>query len=145
MTDDQTRIELDHFYPHPPAKVWRALTTPELMAGWLMAPDGFEPRAGQRFTFQARPMPATDFSGTIDCQVLEATPPSRLSYSWEDPERERPTGWVVSWELVPEGHGTRLLLRHTGFDPDDATQQRARTIMGGGWLRILDLLESALN
>uniref|UniRef100_UPI000309347F hypothetical protein n=1 Tax=Conexibacter woesei TaxID=191495 RepID=UPI000309347F len=34
---------------------------------------------------------------------------------------------------MPEGHGTRLFIEHAGFDPDDAHQQLARTIMGGGW------------
>jgi uncharacterized protein YndB with AHSA1/START domain len=53
VTGDPTRIELDHFYPHPPTKVWRALTEPKLMGSWLMAPDTFEARAGHRFTFQA--------------------------------------------------------------------------------------------
>lgn len=36
--DDPTVIELDQFYPHPPQKVWRALTTPELMGQWMSPP-----------------------------------------------------------------------------------------------------------
>lgn len=144
-TDDPTRIELDHFYPHPPAKVWRALTEPEFMGRWLMAPDTFEARAGHRFTFQARPMPAVGFSGQVACVILDATPPKRLSYSWDDAERSEPTGWVITWELIEEGHGTRLILRHTGFDPDLDQQQRSRTIMSGGWVRVLDGLEPVLG
>ena len=35
MTD--VRIVRD--YPHPPAKVWRALTDPDLMALWGMQPE----------------------------------------------------------------------------------------------------------
>jgi uncharacterized protein YndB with AHSA1/START domain len=144
LATDLTRIELDQFYPHPPTKVWRALTTPSLMSSWLMAPEGFAPRVGQRFTFRARPMPATGFSGVVSCEVLEADEPKRLSYSWNDAEASEPTGWVITWELLPEGKGTRVLFTHSGFDPDSPTAQLSRTIMGSGWPRILAALENVL-
>jgi hypothetical protein len=38
-TADPRVVEIDHFYPHPPQRVWRARTTPELMARCLMAPE----------------------------------------------------------------------------------------------------------
>ena len=48
----------------------------------------------------------------------------------------------MTWNLVPEGRGTRLMLRHEGFDPDDPYQRQALKIMGRGWrshvLRALD-------
>ncbi|MBM7787016.1 SRPBCC family protein [Tenggerimyces flavus] len=145
MGTDLTRIELDQFYPHPPAKVWRALTEPALMATWLMTAEDFAPRVGQRFTFRARPVAATGFSGTVACEVLEADEPKRLSYSWNDAGRDDPLGWLVTWELLPEGRGTRVLFTHSGFDPDSPTAQLSRTIMGSGWPRILTNLESALT
>jgi uncharacterized protein YndB with AHSA1/START domain len=40
-------IRTDSFFPHPPEKVWRALTDPELLASWLM-PNDFEPRGVRR-------------------------------------------------------------------------------------------------
>ena len=60
--EDLTRIEIDQYFPHPPAKLWRALTTPELMSQWLM-PNDFEPVVGRRFAFQSRPVAQTEFSG----------------------------------------------------------------------------------
>jgi uncharacterized protein YndB with AHSA1/START domain len=37
-------IRIVRDYPHPPAKVWRALTDPALMALWGMRPEGFARR-----------------------------------------------------------------------------------------------------
>jgi hypothetical protein len=47
-------------YEHPPARVWRALTDPELLAGWLMRPVGFAPVVGTPFEFRADPAPGCD-------------------------------------------------------------------------------------
>ena len=40
---------------------------------------------------------------------------------------------TVTWDLVPEGRGTRLLLTYEGFDEDDPRQQATLRILGGGW------------
>ena len=45
MSATLTAIELDEFLPHPPSKVWRALTEPDLIATWLMEND-FQPVVG---------------------------------------------------------------------------------------------------
>lgn len=142
---DPAVIEVDQFYPHPPERVWQALTTPELMARWLMAPDGFAAVVGTRFTFRGQPMPSVGFSGEVACEVLAVVPGRQLSMSWADARSDNPPAWVVTWTLHPEGTGTRVVLRHTGFDPDDDVQQRARTIMGNGWARIAAQLGKVLD
>lgn len=129
MSDDLRSIRLDQFLGHPPAKVWRALTEPELVARWLM-PNDFSPEVGHRFTFTTTPVKQTGFEGIVYCQVLELEPEKLLKISWSD---GRLADWTVTWRLEPEGTGTRLFLDHEGFDPDDAMQQMARKIMGGGW------------
>ena len=63
------------------------------------------------------------------CEVLDLQPPRLLRMSW----RGGLLDTTVTWTLRPEGRGTRLFLEHAGFDPDDPGQQRAFTIMGGGW------------
>ncbi|WP_344234055.1 SRPBCC domain-containing protein [Kribbella hippodromi] len=146
-SDDLTVIEVDQYFPHPPAKLWRALTTPELMAEWLM-PNDFRPAVGHRFTFQAKAVGQTGFSGAIACEVLELTPPKRLRISWCDAADPDGMATEVAWTLQPEGKGTRLFLEHSGFDPDDPTQQLARRFMNGGWRshvlrRLGDLLMAA--
>lgn len=105
--DDLTRIEVDQYFPHPPQKLWRALTTPELMAQWLM-PNDFQPEVGHMFTFWAKPVAKTGFSGRIVCQVLDVQPRKVLSISWADADQPDGMATTVTWTLHPEGKGTRL-------------------------------------
>ncbi|GAB2961622.1 SRPBCC domain-containing protein [Nonomuraea fastidiosa] len=126
--DDRRAIRLDQVLAHPPAKVWRALTEPELMARWLM-PNDFKPEVGHRFTFTTTPRPQVGFDGIVRCEVLAIEPEKLLRLAWSDGRAD----WTVTWRLEPEGKGTRLFLDHEGFDPDDELQQMSRRIMGGGW------------
>jgi uncharacterized protein YndB with AHSA1/START domain len=107
MTD--VRIVRD--YPHPPRKVWRALTDPELIARWGMRPEGFSTAVGSRFRFVARPNPG--WRGFIECELLEARAPTRLRYAWVDSDGGQPT--YVTWSLEPHAGGTRLTFEHSGF------------------------------
>jgi uncharacterized protein YndB with AHSA1/START domain len=142
---DPRVIEIDQFYPHPPQRVWQALTTPELMARWLMEPTGFAPVVGTRFSFRSQPMPSVDFSGEIACEVLDVVDGKQLTIGWADARSDRSSTWTVAWTLHPEGSGTRVILRHSGFDPGDVVQQRSRTIMGDGWVRIAAQLGGVLD
>ncbi|MBG0831840.1 SRPBCC domain-containing protein [Planomonospora sp. ID67723] len=130
--DDLTILHLDQFLAHPPATVWRALTEPDLLAQWLM-PGDFRLQVGHRYTMRAVPMPATGFSGTVLAEVLAYETGTMLKIGWRDAEPGGDASWTITWTLQPEGTGTRLFLLHEGFDPDNPLQQRARTIMGGGW------------
>ncbi|MFI9585790.1 SRPBCC domain-containing protein [Streptomyces sp. NPDC052236] len=132
--DDLTTVHVDQFLAHPPAKVWRALTEPELIAQWLM-PGDFRLVVGHRYTLQARAMPGTGFSGTVAAEVLAFETQKMLRVGWRDanPQDGSDADWTITWTLRPEGTGTRLFLLHEGFDPDNPLQQRARAIMDGGW------------
>ncbi|WP_327582725.1 SRPBCC domain-containing protein [Nonomuraea sp. NBC_00507] len=127
--EDLRAIRLDQFIAHPPAKVWRALTEPELVAQWLM-PNDFKPEVGHRFTFRTQPKKQVGFDGIVHCEVLELEPEKLLKISWSDGKQ---ADWTVTWRLEPEGKGTRLFLDHEGFDPVDELQQMSRRIMGSGW------------
>lgn len=115
-------IETDQLLPHPPARVWRALTEPALLSRWLM-PTDFQPVVGHRFTFDAGQW------GKTQCEVLEIHPNALLRISWKNP----PLDTTVTWRLVPEGDGTRLYVEHAGFDLDHPMQRFAYENMGGGW------------
>ena len=124
-------IRREVVYPHPPERVWRALTDPAILATWLMESD-IEPRVGHRFTFRTKPGPG--FDGIVHCEVLEAIAPSRLVYTWASGKmREHPT--TVSWTLHPDTNGTRLVLRHSGFR--GLSGFLLRGMLGSGWGRKL--------
>jgi uncharacterized protein YndB with AHSA1/START domain len=127
-------LELDEFLPHPPAKVWRVLTEPALIARWFV-PGDFRLEIGHRYELQMKAVAATGFSGVVRAEVLAFEVAKLLRMSWQDAARDEGTGpdWTITWTLQPEGRGTRLFLLHEGFDPDDPLQQQARTIMNGGW------------
>jgi uncharacterized protein YndB with AHSA1/START domain len=121
-------IEVDQFLAQPPGRVWQALTDPALLARWLM-PNDFKPVTGHTFTFRTEPVLQHGFDGIVHCEVLDLEPPWLLRFSW----RAGKLDTVVSWSLVPEGAGTRLLITHDGFDDTDPGQRMVMGILGGGW------------
>jgi len=134
----EQEIEVDEVFPHAPEKIWKTLTTGELIGRWLMPTTGFEAVKGKRFTFQTTPAGAWD--GIIQCQVLEVMPNERLVYTWKS-GHEGNVGYgaaldtVVTWTLSKVGNGTRLRLVHSGFVlPKNET---AFTSMSDGWKKVV--------
>ena len=108
-----SEIRIVHEYSEPPAKVWRALTDPQLMALWMIAarPEGFSTAVGTRFQFVGKPRPG--WRGIVECEVLESCEPSVFRYSWiADLDGEV---MQVTYRLEPHGGGTRFTFEHTGF------------------------------
>jgi uncharacterized protein YndB with AHSA1/START domain len=128
MSARRGSIEVDEFLAHPPSKVWRALTDPDLLARWLM-PSDFKPVVGHRFTFHTRPIASIGFDGIIPCEVLGLDEERLLRISWGGGALNT----TVTWRLVAEGRGTRLFVEHAGFDLDDPVQAIAFRGMGSGW------------
>lgn len=129
-------IAFEFDLPHAPEKVWRALTTPELLAQWLLPSRGFGLAAGTVFTFSAPPQPGWD--GQVHCELLAADPHERLRYRW----RVADMNTVVTFTLAPTPGGTRLLLVQSGFTP---AQKRNFGGARYGWRmmgqRLVELLE----
>jgi len=109
-------IHIINEYPHPPEKVWRALTDPALIPLWTKEglggrPEGFVAATGTKFRFVAKPQPW--WRGFVDCEVIEVRAPSLLRYSWVGDEGDSPT--LVAYQLEPIKGGTRFTFDHTGF------------------------------
>jgi uncharacterized protein YndB with AHSA1/START domain len=116
MQMNSEKINLSWDLPHAPAKVWRALTDPSLIARWLMKTD-MSPEPGKAFTFRTEPMPFWD--GIIYSEILELEPQRRLRYTWKGGPAATQLDTVVTWSLVPVAGGTRLELEHSGFKAED--------------------------
>jgi uncharacterized protein YndB with AHSA1/START domain len=111
MTTATTRsLVIEKEMPHPPERVWRALTQGSLMKEWLMDND-FQPVVGHRFNFRSTPAP--NWNGVVDCEVLAVEPNKKLSYSW----CSMGLASVVSWTLSATARGTLLRFEQTGFGP----------------------------
>jgi uncharacterized protein YndB with AHSA1/START domain len=126
------QIVVDYEFAEPPAKVWRALTEPDLLAMWLMKND-IAPIVGHSFNFRAQPQ--GDWDGIVYCEVLEVVPHRRLVYTWnggsgKNEEYGHRLETTVTWTLDARADGgTVLHLVHHGFRPDDFALQA----MGKGW------------
>jgi uncharacterized protein YndB with AHSA1/START domain len=132
MNPETTRtLVIEREMPHPPEKIWRALTQGELLKEWLMEND-FQPVVGHKFTFRATPMP--NWNGVVDCEVLVVEPNKKLSYSWGS----LGLGSVVVWTLVATSGGTLVRMEQTGFRPD---QQAAYKGANYGWQKFIAGLE----
>jgi len=110
-------IRIVRDYPHPPAKVWRAVTDPALIPLWTATgaggrTEGFATTVGTKFRLVAKPKPG--WNGVVDCEVLEVSEPSLLRYSWVGGDGAGDVTEVV-YRLEPRAGGTRFTYEHTGF------------------------------
>jgi uncharacterized protein YndB with AHSA1/START domain len=96
--------------------VWKALTDPALIPLWTWTgrggrSEGFEPEAGNRFRFVAKPFPGWD--GIVRCEILTVDEPSLLRYTWRNKDGDRPS--IVTNRLDDTPTGTRFTYEHTDF------------------------------
>src|SRR5437899_3064182 len=126
LDDGRWQLCFTRTLPHPPDRVWRAVTEPEHLAHWFPTTIEGERAAGAelRFSFpqgQAPPM---------EGEMLAFDPGSALELQW-GPD-------VIRIELrrVPEGTELTLL---------DTLEERGKAARdGAGWHVCLDALEADL-
>jgi uncharacterized protein YndB with AHSA1/START domain len=133
-TAAETRsVVVEREMPHPPEKLWRALTQPHLIEEWLMK-NNFKPVVGHRFNLTG------EWGGVMDCEVLEVEPNRTLSYTWnfshEDAAYDMKS--VVVFTLTPTSTGTHLRMEQSGFRPADEFAYKGAEY---GWQKNLGSLE----
>jgi uncharacterized protein YndB with AHSA1/START domain len=133
-TTETRSVIVEREFPHPPEKIWRALTQPHLIEEWLMKND-FKPVMGHRFHLRRTPKP--DLNIVVDCQVLIVEPNKTLSYTWSAFDLES----VVTWTLTATSTGTHLRMEQSGFRPD---QKLAYGGAKSGWRQSLANLGQVL-
>jgi uncharacterized protein YndB with AHSA1/START domain len=119
---DRWQIRFTRDLPHPPEKVWRAITEPEHLAAWFPTTIDGERAAGATLRFQFPFDEAPDMHG----EMLAYDPPSLMELRWGDE--------TLRLELTPTAGGTRLVM----IDVFDDVGKAARD--GAGWHASLDIL-----
>lgn len=123
----------------PPAKVFAAWTSPDLLMRWF-GPDGIEnvsadcdARVGGAFRIAMRA--ADGETHEVSGVYQEVAPPEKLVFSWawrSTPERQS----LVTVLIKGDGDGALLTLIHERFADDDARDRHSQ-----GWSGSLDKLE----
>ncbi|MEI2300150.1 SRPBCC family protein [Ensifer sp. MJa1] len=134
--NDMRSVVVEREMPHPPEKIWRALTQPHLVEEWLMKND-IKPVVGHRFNLRG------EWGGVLDCEVLTIEPEKELAYTWnfshEDAAFDLKS--VVTFTLTPTRTGTLLRMEQAGF------RQEQKQAYGGakaGWQQFFANLEQVL-
>ncbi len=125
-------VRLERDFDATPAEVWRFLTDPAALAGWLHAAVELEPRAGGTIILRF-----TNTDTTVQGRIARFDAPSVLEYTWrwaDEPET------LVRFELRPNlaAPGTHLSLTHTRCDGAAVGE------MAAGWHHHLELLAAQL-
>jgi len=132
---EETRtVVVERDMPHPPERIWRALTQPHLIEEWLMKND-FRPAVGHRFNLTG------EWGGVLDCEVLAVEPGRTLAYTWNFAHEDEAYDLrsVVTFTLAPTAGGTRLRVEQAGFRPQ---QRQAYGGARAGWAQFLEKLEA---
>ncbi|HEX4214347.1 MAG TPA: SRPBCC family protein [Candidatus Dormibacteraeota bacterium] len=120
--DGGFRLRFERRLPHPPERVWRALTEPRHLSAWFPTAIEGERRAGAslRFVFPG------DRGPTLEGEMLAYEPCTLLEFRWNED--------LLRFELEPDGDGTVVTFVNT-FDELGRAARDA-----SGWHLCLDAL-----
>lgn len=148
MSDTQhDTFTLERRYAATPARVYRALTDPSAKAAWFVGPNGWEQherhmdaRVGGTERVVGRHAAGT--VSAFDAYYMDLVPNERIIFAYKMHLDGKPISCsLATWELHPDGIGTRLVLTEQGTfvnGYDDAGSREEGTNL------LLDMLGAAL-
>jgi uncharacterized protein YndB with AHSA1/START domain len=105
-------IILERVFDAPASTIWKAITDKNEMKKWYFDLAEFKPEVGFTFRFSGGPSPEKQYVHI--CEVTEAVPEKKLTYSWS---YEGYTGKsFVTFELDAQEDKTRFRLTHAGLE-----------------------------
>lgn len=117
--EQELTVELSVFIEARPETVFSILSDPERLSEWMNTRASFELREGSPVELRF-----DQFGTTVSGELLEVVPNRKLSLTWGVSEGEQaatlpPGSTRVTFTLAPEGDGTRVELRHSGFPTEE--------------------------
>ena len=109
----------------PPATAFEVIANVEAFPTWwkdVTRVEMLPPEGGHRRFRQ------TDSTGSIVMEIVEQTPPSRLVTRIADPDQ--PFGGTWTWEIIPEGSGSRITVTERGEVYNPVFRFMARFVFG---------------
>jgi uncharacterized protein YndB with AHSA1/START domain len=124
-------LQLKRRSRHSPARLWRAITTPDEVAKWMGFPAHIELRPGGDYTVD---FDAANPGDKLDGVIIKAEPERLLRYAWGHS--------VVDWSIEPDGDGCRHTFVQAGLTPRDVADEEG---LVAGWHDFLDSLDEYLD
>ncbi|MFI6291046.1 SRPBCC family protein [Nonomuraea sp. NPDC050790] len=114
----RTSLHMQRRLPHPPERVWRALTEPDELRHWFPGRMSID---GDRIVYDFGP----------EGRVLAFDPPRLFAHTWGADE--------LRWEIRPDGEASVLTLTHTFGDRFGAASYAA------GWHTCVRAMAAVLD
>ena len=143
-------LHIRHFFKHPQAKVWEAVTDSDLLGKWYL-PNDLDPEYDEEFTF--RSAPEKGWNGVTYCELTHFEPKRRLAFTYRGTKGGSKAGkhssvfgaldTMVRIALVPEENGTYLAIDHEGFR--GLKQIFKSFVIDGSWRAGMRRLEGVLK
>ena len=116
-----SHVHQEHDFAAGPERVYEALLDQRQFAAFSEAPAEIERVPGGSFTL---------VRGRVTGRNIELIPNQLIVQAWRVVPWEAGIYSIVRFKLCAKGNGTRLVLDHSGFPPEDLVAR------GRGWRRV---------
>lgn len=127
-------IVVEEVYEASPDQVWQAITDKDSMKEWYFNIQDFILKENATFNFYA---PDDERKYHHQCVIKKIVPERKFQHTWTYPSHSKGES-VITWEISPEGNGSRVRLTHSGVESfSDAGNDFTRENFEAGWKEIV--------